>query len=312
MRPATRIPPLLIAATTAAGALFGGPASAYANMGYWGPGMGSVMFSAQEQRLSLAYVVFAVTLSVASILSLRRLVQDSRPRASAVDSLDPVAGASKLRHSLAPLLAIPAVVVGLAGAVTAYAFLSDYIDISDALSHLGVLVIVAIAPLLITLVSEVVVALCFRIPGRELLSVALVSGATNPLMNLAMTATYTFALGYNVVGPGTYYPEMYDIPSYAPSALLYALFAAAEVVVAVVEWRVLVWAIGERVSSRRLLALSVVMNAASAALSVTHRGSPVVALYVLIGGPLLMPLLLFGGLLTLAIMSARKQRRASS
>ena len=79
---------------------------------------------------------------------------------------------------------------------------------------------------------------------RALAAVACVSLLTNPLLNLG----------------GILLAQAWDWPS-APGTAL-AVLAPAEVVVIIVEWRLLVWALGG--DSRRLLLISAVMNAASA------------------------------------------------
>jgi hypothetical protein len=160
---------------------------------------------------------------------------------------------------------------------------------------------------MITIAVEVLVAAAFRVGSDGLKAVALASCVTNPLMNALLTFSYIYAVGYKVTGPGTYYPQIYHIPSYAPSALWYAVFAAAEVLVVLVEWWLLVWVIGHRVSARRLLVLSVVMNAASASLSVWHRGTPLLALLTVPA----VPLALLVGLIVLAMRLIRRKLAAS-
>lgn len=92
---------------------------------------------------------------------------------------------------------------------------------------------------------ELPVAAGFRLRDRRsLVAVACVSLVTNPLLNWT-----GWALAAAVDWP-------------ASPAGVVAFLVPAEVVVVIAEWRLLLWALGG--SSRRLLLVSAVMNAASA------------------------------------------------
>ena len=80
---------------------------------------------------------------------------------------------------------------------------------------------------------------------RSLSAVACVSLITNPLLNWTGWALATVV----------------DWASVSPAGVL-AFLVPAEILVVLVEWRLLLWALGG--SSRRLLLVSAVMNAASA------------------------------------------------
>jgi hypothetical protein len=95
--------------------------------------------------------------------------------------------------------------------------------------------------LALTLAVELSVAVLFGLRSRpQILAVVYVNLLTNPVLNLIADVVW----------------------SAAPSASV-PTFVVLEVVVVVVEWRVLLWAIGGR--SRRLLLLATAMNAASLA-----------------------------------------------
>jgi hypothetical protein len=100
--------------------------------------------------------------------------------------------------------------------------------------------------LAVTLALELFVAALFRIGRRGLLAVLLINIVTNPLFNLVFWGASR--------GRG---PE------------LLIILLVLEAVVVLVEWRLLVWALGRTAgSSRRLFALSLAMNAVSAVGSV--------------------------------------------
>lgn len=79
-----------------------------------------------------------------------------------------------------------------------------------------------------------------------LLAVALVNLVTNPVLNFAGTGIAQF----------TDWTEL-------SAWLLVPILAAAEALVVLVEWRLLLWAIGG--SARKMLLVAATMNAASAA-----------------------------------------------
>lgn len=80
--------------------------------------------------------------------------------------------------------------------------------------------------------------------GRALAAVACVSLLTNPVLNLA----------------GLLLAQIYDWSSTPATAL--AVLVPAEIAVIVVEWRLLLWALGG--SARRMLLVSAAINTASA------------------------------------------------
>jgi len=107
--------------------------------------------------------------------------------------------------------------------------------------------------LALTLAVELLVAWLFRVGPRGIAAVALINLLTNPLFNLTLMA-FVFTAGFG---------GSYAIRHYARWTL--AVLVALEVLVVFVEWRLLVWVShGTMGSSRRLFALSVVANAASA------------------------------------------------
>lgn len=100
--------------------------------------------------------------------------------------------------------------------------------------------------LVVTIFIEVLVAGAFGVGRRGLLATGLVSVVTNPMLNL----TVGYVQGTRAV----------DNPSYAN-----ILLVAAELLVVVIEWRLLLWALRATAGSpRRLLGLSISMNLASA------------------------------------------------
>lgn len=115
-------------------------------------------------------------------------------------------------------------------------------------------------PLAASIFIECLVAalLGFR---RELVTVVWVNFITNPLLNLVWLSLFWFGLGKTVEASGGAAGRV------VPTTWMWFLLAGLEVVVIVAEWRLLLMALGrERFSSRRLLTVSVVMNAVSATL----------------------------------------------
>jgi hypothetical protein len=111
--------------------------------------------------------------------------------------------------------------------------------------------------LLVTLVAEVAVAAAFGLRRSGLAAVALVSIITNPAMNLAL-----------LDGQGGILPYGHDSGWLLAAVLL-------EVIVVVVEWRLLVWALkGSYGDSRRMLQLSATMNLASVAAGIALLLAP--------------------------------------
>ena len=101
--------------------------------------------------------------------------------------------------------------------------------------------------LALTLAVELSVAVLFGLRSRpQILAVVYVNLLTNPALNLIIDAVWFAA-------PTAYVPTL----------------VVLEAVVIVVEWRVLLWAIGG--CSRRLLPLAAAMNAASVAVGLLPR-----------------------------------------
>ncbi|HET6494828.1 MAG TPA: hypothetical protein VFH61_05630 [Thermoleophilia bacterium] len=101
--------------------------------------------------------------------------------------------------------------------------------------------------LALTLAVELPVAVLFGLRSRpQILAVVYVNLLTNPALNLIADAVWSAT-------PSAYMPT----------------FVVLEVVVVMVEWRVLHWAIGG--CSRRLLLLAAAMNAASVAVGLLLR-----------------------------------------
>ena len=123
----------------------------------------------------------------------------------------------------------------------------------------GELFTAILIPLIGTVAVEMAVAVLFRIGRRGILAVGLASGVTNPLMNLVLAVLGPLDIGYQPVLPGRAAP-------YEPTPAFNAMLAILEVAVVVAEWGLLVWALGATFSRRRLLAVSLAANAASAAL----------------------------------------------
>jgi len=97
----------------------------------------------------------------------------------------------------------------------------------------------------LTLAVELPVAAALGLrSGRALAAVACVSLVTNPLLTLG----------------GLLLAQAYDWSSTPATAL--AVIVPAEVAIVLVEWRLLLWALGG--SPRRMLVVSVTMNATSA------------------------------------------------
>ena len=100
------------------------------------------------------------------------------------------------------------------------------------------------APLATTVCIETPIAALLGLRGRQLGAVVAVNFVTNPIVNLVAL-----------------------LLSGLPKSWSWSLLGALEVMVVVAEWRLLVWALGTNgISSRKLLAASIAMNAASATL----------------------------------------------
>jgi hypothetical protein len=124
-----------------------------------------------------------------------------------------------------------------------------------------VLLGVALVP---TILVEMLVASFFRAGRRALRAVVLVNLVTNPLLNVALTAIYGF--GFGIWQTQVFVRSMGRSEFTTHTAwFFYVAFVALEVAVMFVEWGLLRWALRrEPVSSKRLFAMSVCMNVASA------------------------------------------------
>jgi len=121
---------------------------------------------------------------------------------------------------------------------------------TDVLINLG-------AALVVTLAVELPCAALFGVRWRGLWVVALVNLITNPVMNLLLIIT----VGIVGLPPNT---GLSVIPV-AVAASGFVVPLVLEVAVVVAEWRLMVWAFqGTTGSSRKLLAMSITMNVASA------------------------------------------------
>jgi hypothetical protein len=125
-----------------------------------------------------------------------------------------------------------------------------------------VLFSIVMLPLLVTLALETAVAAVFRVGRRALRAVACVNLVTNPLLNALILVLFALDVGFTRRSWNPGYGKDHEIISTA--TWLWVTLAAIEVVIVIVEWRLLVWATrGTRNRSSRLLALSVAMNAVS-------------------------------------------------
>ncbi len=115
-------------------------------------------------------------------------------------------------------------------------------------------------PLAASIVIEGLVAALFGF-RRELVAVVWVNFVTNPLLNLVWLSLFWMGFGKTVQAAGG------AVGRVVPTTWMWFLLAGLEVIVIVAEWRLLLMAVGqERFSSRRLLSVSVAMNAVSATL----------------------------------------------
>ena len=113
-------------------------------------------------------------------------------------------------------------------------------------------------PLLVTILAEVLVAVCFRLENRAVAAVVAVNFVTNPVLTAFATSLYWLGAGYS-----------YDTISGRISAATWTwpVLGVVEAIIIVVEWRLLVWVLrGTAGTSRRLLALAITMNVVSATL----------------------------------------------
>jgi hypothetical protein len=120
--------------------------------------------------------------------------------------------------------------------------------------------------LALTLAVEVPVGAALGLRSRDaLVAVVMVNVATNPALNYL----YLAAAGLGLLRP-------------LSSWVMGALFVAAEGLVVIVEWRLLLWALGGR--SPRMLAVSAAMNVTSVGLGLVL--APAIAHVLRAAGPL--------------------------
>ena len=117
-------------------------------------------------------------------------------------------------------------------------------------------------PLAVSVCIETVVAALFGFRRRELTAVVWVNFVTNPVLNLVWLSLFWLGFGHTTAqAAGDAAGRV------VPSAWMWSLLVVLEVVVIVAEWRLLLVILGRIArSSRRLLTVSVVMNAVSATL----------------------------------------------
>lgn len=117
-------------------------------------------------------------------------------------------------------------------------------------------------PLLVTIMAEIVVAVFFGF-RRALWAVVAVNFVTNPLLSAFFATLYWLGVGYTLVyvpGPNPHYTTL-------AAPWTWAVLSFLEVIIVIVEWRLLVWVLAGRAgTSRKLLAVAIVMNAVSATL----------------------------------------------
>lgn len=242
------------------------PDAAFANMGYFGPGMqlNNPDDTSLWQAILLPFL-FAAPITIVSIIGLRRMA--GAPPVSETTHDDgeelPLAVAAEAASAAIPLDALLGMYLVLLTAVGVWDWRNEGASVAAAFSDAtGYLSVSLLMPLAVTVAAELAVAVLVGLRGRSLLAVALVSGVTNPLMNAIVTVTYGLAIGHKYIGLN----KMYDVPMYAPDTTWYVILGIAEVLVVVVEWRLLVWLLSPRFTSLRLLVLTITMNAASAIL----------------------------------------------
>jgi hypothetical protein len=118
-------------------------------------------------------------------------------------------------------------------------------------------------PLGVTVAIETPVAALFGLRSRALATAASVSFVTNPPLNLLLLMLYWLGAGYTKV----YSEDPHHLEHVVTAPSHWMMLGLLEVIVVVVEWRLLVWALaGSSGTSRKLLVVSIVMNAVSATL----------------------------------------------
>lgn len=172
-------------------------------------------------------------------------------------------------------------------------------------------------PLAVTVVLERIVAnMLFELEGRDLHPVVAVNLLTNPVINAVFLTLWGLGVGMSktfVEVPGA--PGRGGDYTTAVESWVYLALALAEVVVVIVEWRLLVWAFAGRAGgSLRVLALSFVMNAVSGSLSMLMPlATSVLLLFsVVLSLPALVAFVIVGLVLTARRIARRARSRPSS
>jgi len=121
-----------------------------------------------------------------------------------------------------------------------------------------------------TLALELPVAALFGVGKRGLLAVLLVNLVTNPLFNAALFGLYGVEMLMREASSYRGRPVVsQQLTALAASPVHWLTIAALEIAIVLVEWGLLVWALRRTAGSRRrLLALSLCMNATSAIVGV--------------------------------------------
>jgi hypothetical protein len=116
-----------------------------------------------------------------------------------------------------------------------------------------------------TLAIELPVAALFGVGKRGLLAVLFVNLVTNPLFNAALFGLYGVEMLTLEASVYRGRPQSRQLTALAVSPVHWLALAAFEIAIVLVEWGLLVWALRRTAGSRRrLLALSLCMNAVSA------------------------------------------------
>jgi hypothetical protein len=116
-------------------------------------------------------------------------------------------------------------------------------------------------PLAASICLECFVAALFGFRWRQLTAVVWVNCVTNPVLNLVWLSLFWLGSGKTIQASGDAAVQV------VPSTWMWFLLAGLEVVVIIAEWRLLLVALGRKAfSPRRLIAVSVAMNAVSATL----------------------------------------------
>jgi hypothetical protein len=114
------------------------------------------------------------------------------------------------------------------------------------------------APLLVTLLAEVSIAALFGLRGAGVGAVFAANFVTNPALTAVAFTLYWLGIGFG-----------YDFDSgrILTAAWTWPVLGLLEVIMILIEWRLLVWALGDTAgTARELLAPVVVMNVVSATL----------------------------------------------